>query len=89
MKVFNCKGKEDKGLNSEAFYRLVKSRNLKDVYFDKFNYELYGGTPILGINSNVLICHGKSSPLAFKNALLLAKDMVNADITEKIKQVFQ
>jgi glycerol-3-phosphate acyltransferase PlsX len=75
--------------NSEAFYKLVKSRNLKDVYFDKFNYELYGGTPILGINSNVLICHGKSSPLAFKNALLLAKDMVNADITEKIKQVFQ
>ena len=75
--------------NSEAFYRLVKTRNLKDEYFDKFNYELYGGTPILGINSNVLISHGKSSPLAFKNALVLAKDMVNAKLTDKIKQVFQ
>lgn len=75
--------------NSEAFYKLVKTRNLKDDYFDKFNYELYGGTPILGINSNALILHGKSTPLAFKNALLVMKDMVDAKLDEKIKQVFQ
>lgn len=75
--------------NSEAFYRLVKTRKLKDEYFDKFNYELYGGTPIIGVNSNVIICHGKSSSLAFKNALVLAKNMVDANITDKIKQVFQ
>ncbi len=75
--------------NSEAFYRLLKSRNLKDEYFDKFNYELYGGTPILGINSNVLISHGKSSPLAFKNVLVLAKNMVDSKLTDKIKQAFQ
>jgi phosphate acyltransferase len=74
---------------AEAFYKMVKTRKIKDDYFDKFNYELYGGTPILGINSNVLISHGKSTPLAFKNALLLAKDMVNAKLEEKIKQVFQ
>lgn len=75
--------------NAEAFYKMVKSRKYNDEYFDKFNYELYGGTPILGINSNVLISHGKSSPLAFKNVLLLAKDMVNVKLDEKIKQVFQ
>jgi phosphate acyltransferase len=74
--------------NAEAFYKLCKSRKISDEYFDKFNYELYGGTPILGINSNVLISHGKSSPLAFKNVLVLAKDMVNAKLDEKIKQVF-
>lgn len=74
---------------AEAFYTLIKKRKRSDDYFDKFNYELYGGTPILGINSNVLIGHGISSALAFKNMLLLAKDIVEAKLNEKIKQVFQ
>lgn len=75
--------------NAESVYKIIKSRNRSDEYFDKFNYELYGGTPILGINSSVLISHGKSTPLAFKNTLLLAKDMINAGLEEKIKKVFQ
>lgn len=73
---------------AEAFYSLIKRRKRSDEYFDKFNYELYGGTPILGINSNVLICHGISTPLAFKNMLILAKDIVEANLSDKIKQVF-
>lgn len=75
--------------NAEAFYKLIKKRNRSDEYFDRFNYELYGGTPILGINSNVIICHGHSSPTAIKNALLLAKEMVLTKLEEKIKQQFQ
>jgi phosphate acyltransferase len=74
--------------NSEAFYKLIQSRKRSDEYFDKFNYELYGGTAILGVNSNVVICHGKSTPLAFKNALVVAKDMINAKLNEKIKTIF-
>ncbi len=74
---------------AEAFYSLIKTRNRSDEYFDKFNYELYGGTPILGINSNVLIAHGKSTPLAFKNMMLLCKNLVDADLNEKIKNIFQ
>ncbi|MBS1635465.1 MAG: phosphate acyltransferase PlsX [Bacteroidetes bacterium] len=74
---------------AEAFYTLIKKRNRSDEYFDKFNYELYGGTPILGVNANVLIGHGKSSPLAFKNMLMLANDIIASDLNEKIKQVFQ
>ena len=35
---------------AEAIYKLVKKRNIKDEYFDQFNYERYGGTPILGLN---------------------------------------
>lgn len=73
---------------AEAFYSMIKKRNRSDEYFDQFNYELYGGTPILGINSNVMIAHGKSSPLAFKNMLLLSKDVVEANLNEKIKTVF-
>lgn len=74
---------------AEAFYSLIKKRNRSDDYFDKFNYELYGGTPILGINANVMIAHGKSTPLAFKNMMLLSKDIVEANLNEKIKNVFQ
>ncbi|MES2762870.1 MAG: phosphate acyltransferase PlsX [Bacteroidota bacterium] len=74
---------------AEAFYSMIKSRNRSDEYFDKFNYELYGGTPILGINSNVMIAHGRSSALAFKNMIILSKDIVEANLNEKIKNVFQ
>jgi len=74
---------------AEAFYSLIKKRNRSDEFFDKFNYELYGGAPILGINSNVMIAHGKSTPLAFKNLMMLSKDIVDANLNEKIKTVFQ
>ncbi len=74
---------------AEAFYELIQKRNRSDDYFDKFNYELYGGTPVLGINANVLIGHGISSALAFKNMLLLAKDVVDAKLNDKILQNFQ
>ena len=73
---------------AEAFYRLIKKRDRSDEYFDRFNYENYGGTPILGVNSNVMIAHGISSPLAFKNMILHTKDIVDANLPEKIKNVF-
>ncbi len=73
---------------AEAFYRLIKKRNRSDEYFDRFNYENYGGTPILGINSNVMIAHGISSPIAFKNMLLHTREIVEAGVPQKIKEVF-
>jgi phosphate acyltransferase len=74
---------------AESFYTMMQRRNRSDEYFDKFNYELYGGTPILGINSNVMIAHGKSTPLAFKNLMVLSRDVVEANLNEKIKTVFK
>ena len=73
---------------AESFYRMIKKRDRSDEYFDRFNYEIYGGTPILGINSTVMIAHGISSPIAFKNMLLQTKEIVDANLPEKIKQVF-
>jgi glycerol-3-phosphate acyltransferase PlsX len=73
---------------AESFYRLIMKRGRSDEYFDRFNYENYGGTPILGINSTVMIAHGISSPLAFKNMLVQTKEIVEANLPEKIKQVF-
>ncbi|MGL4599723.1 MAG: phosphate acyltransferase PlsX [Bacteroidia bacterium] len=73
---------------AEAFYTVFKRRQIKDAYLDQFNYEIYGGTPILGINSTVMIGHGISSPEAIKNMILLTRDVVNARLPEKIKQAF-
>ncbi|MGZ3864922.1 MAG: phosphate acyltransferase PlsX [Bacteroidia bacterium] len=72
----------------ESFYSLIKKRKRSDDFFDRFNYELYGATPMLGINSNVLIAHGKSTPLAIKNSLLIAKEIAEANLPEKIKEAF-
>jgi glycerol-3-phosphate acyltransferase PlsX len=71
---------------AEAIYELVKKRNIKDEYFDKFNYERYGGTPILGLNKAVVIGHGISNQLAIKNMVFLTKNIAEAKLSEKIKK---
>lgn len=73
---------------AEAFYWMIRKRGWKDPYFDRFNYENYGGTPVLGINSTVMIGHGISNDIAVKNMLLLTKDVIEAKLSEKIKSAF-
>ncbi|MEO0155635.1 MAG: phosphate acyltransferase PlsX [candidate division WOR-3 bacterium] len=55
----------------------------------KFSYEEYGGGILLGVNGVVIICHGHSSPLALKNAIIMAKKCVEFNITEEIKKVIK
>lgn len=74
---------------AEAFYELTKSRGLKDEYFDRFNYENYGGTPILGVNGTVMIGHGISNDIAIKNMILHTAEVIQAKLADKIKQAFQ
>ena len=73
---------------AEAFYTLLQKRKISDPLFDRFNYEIYGGTPILGVNSTVVIGHGISNELATKNMILLTSEMAAARVAEKIKQAF-
>jgi glycerol-3-phosphate acyltransferase PlsX len=72
----------------ESIHSIIKKRKMEDDFFARFNYEIYGGTPMLGINSTVLICHGKSTATAFKNSMFLAKDITEANLPEKIKEAF-
>ena len=73
----------------EAFYSLMKKRGLLDDYFSRFNYEIYGGSPILGINANVVVGHGISNDIAVKNMIKLTADVVEADLAGKIKDAFK
>jgi glycerol-3-phosphate acyltransferase PlsX len=50
-----------------------------------FDYEEYGGIPLLGLNGVSVIGHGKSSPLAMKNMIFKAEDTVRAGINNKIE----
>jgi glycerol-3-phosphate acyltransferase PlsX len=74
---------------AESFYELITKRKLIDSYFDRFNYEIYGGTPVLGLDGNVLMGHGISNSTAIKNMLLLGKDLINSQLTSKIKTAFK
>jgi len=73
---------------AESFYGLLKKRNIKDELFDKFDFENYGGTPILGASKPVIIGHGKSQEKAIKNMILLTKNVVEANIVDTIKEKF-
>lgn len=72
--------------NIEGMFRIMMKHGLRDEYFDRFNYEQYGGTPILGINSSVIVGHGISNNIAIKNMILLARDVYNAKLSGKIKK---
>lgn len=73
----------------EAMYRLLVKRNLVDDYIKQFNYEIYGGSPILGVNGAVVIGHGISSPLAISNMLLLSRNLFEARLAQKIKHAMK
>jgi glycerol-3-phosphate acyltransferase PlsX len=70
---------------AEGIYSIMEKRGLLDDYFKRFNYENYGGTPILGLNKTVIIGHGISNEIAIKNMITLTKDVVEADLENKIK----
>ena len=74
---------------AESFYIMTIKKGLKDEFFDRFNYEQYGGSPILGVNAPVVVGHGISSPEAIKNMVLLSRDMVESGLVDKVKQAFQ
>ncbi len=71
--------------NMEAMFRQIVKRGYgADPFFSRFNYENYGGTPILGINATVVIGHGISNGKAIKNMILLSKEVSEAGLAEKI-----
>jgi glycerol-3-phosphate acyltransferase PlsX len=71
---------------AEAFHEIYKQRNLSDSFFDRLDYENIGGTPIVGINANVVIGHGISKRRAIMNMILQTRDVVKANLAQRIKE---
>ena len=73
---------------AESIYDLVQRRNINDEHFSRFNFEIYGGVPVLGVNKPVIIGHGISHAIAFKNMIMMAEKMIQKDLVGKIKDSF-
>jgi len=70
---------------AESLYEISERQNLEHEYFDRFNFENYGGTPVLGVAKPVIIGHGISHAKAFKNMIIVAQKMIEKDVMVKMK----
>ena len=54
-----------------------------------YDYEEYGGVPLLGVNGISIICHGRSSAKAIKNAMSVAERMSVKNVNEHIAETLK
>ena len=73
---------------AESIYDICKRRNIDDEHFNRFNFEQYGGVPVLGVSKPVIIGHGISHAMAFKNMISIAHRMLQTDLLGKMKDSF-
>jgi len=52
----------------------------------RVDYAEYGGAPLLGVNGISIICHGRSSAKAIKNAIRVAKTQAEGRVNERIQK---
>ena len=52
----------------------------------KIDYAEYGGAPLLGVNGVCVVCHGRSSPRAIKNAIRVCREFVDCDLNAHLQE---
>lgn len=70
---------------AESLYYITQRKKIQHEYFDRFNFENYGGTPVLGVNKPVVIGHGISQAKSFKNMIILAQKMIDKNVMQRMK----
>ena len=73
---------------AESIYDITHAKHIEHEFLDRFNFEYYGGTPVLGVAKPVIIGHGISQSNAFKNMIGVAAKMIETDLMTKIKASF-
>jgi glycerol-3-phosphate acyltransferase PlsX len=71
----NLQAKVGALLSQQSFKRLKK----------RLDYSEYGGAPLLGLRGVTIICHGRSSSNAIKNAIRVAKEFVENQVNAKLE----
>jgi glycerol-3-phosphate acyltransferase PlsX len=74
---------------AESLFEISNRKQIQHEYFERFNFENYGGTPILGVSKPVVVGHGISKARAFKNMILVAQKMLEKDVLKKMKEELQ
>ena len=73
---------------AESLHDIAVKRDIKDEYIDRFDFQTYGGTPVLGVSQPVIIGHGISKDVAFKNMIVLAQQMIQTKLLDSMRQSF-
>ena len=69
----------------KASVGFLLSRTAFRSFKSRLDYSEYGGAPLLGVKGCVIICHGRSSAKAIKNAIRLAAEFSRQGLAEKIQ----
>jgi glycerol-3-phosphate acyltransferase PlsX len=70
---------------AESLYEITNRKKIHHEFLERFNFENYGGTPVLGVTKPVVIGHGISKAIAFKNMILVAQKMLEKKVLEQMK----
>lgn len=73
---------------AESIFDITQEKKITHEYLDRFNFENYGGTPVLGVSKPVIIGHGISHAKAFSNMIVLAVKMIETGLMNKMKASF-
>src|SRR5512132_758532 len=69
----------------QASVGFLLSRSAFRSFKQRLDYSEYGGAPMLGVKGCVIICHGRSSAKAIKNAIRFAAEFSRQGLAEKIQ----
>ncbi|HKD16553.1 MAG TPA: phosphate acyltransferase PlsX [Thermoanaerobaculia bacterium] len=69
----------------QASVGFLLSRSAFRRFKQRLDYSEYGGAPLLGVKGCVIICHGRSSAKAVKNAIRFAAEFSRRNLAEKIQ----
>jgi len=71
-------------LLAEKIRLAMKFKPVMMRIYKKYDYNEYGGAPLLGVNGTALICHGSSQSRTIKNAVIASKKYYTKKINDKI-----
>lgn len=71
-------------LMEEKLRLAMKFKHIMKRIYTKYDYNTYGGAPLLGVNGTALICHGTSERRTIRNAILTSKRFYMEKINDKI-----
>jgi glycerol-3-phosphate acyltransferase PlsX len=87
LKFYESVGRLFVGLVKQLVPDLLQRAELREL-FRILDYSEYGGAPLLGVKGVSIICHGASPANAIKNAVRVAVQSVQADLSRHIGAEF-
>jgi glycerol-3-phosphate acyltransferase PlsX len=73
---------------AESLFHITQDKSIQHEYLDRFNFENYGGTPVLGVSKPVVIGHGISHAKAFANMIRLSEKMIDHNLVARMSEAF-